>query len=91
MKVYYFHYKDAEDRRKTEAFTSKTNAERRISDLRKETKHLKDRMQEYVIKGKKGDRPPNYVRELPSDIKTAEFERDSQGIIEAFTFLANKE
>lgn len=91
MKIYYFHYRDADDKFKTEAFTTKVGAERRISEMKKETKTLRQRMQDYVIGNKRGERPPNYIRELPSALKTAEFERDNQGIFEAFTYFLDKE
>ena len=91
MKLYYFQYADPQGVIKTEAFTSMTTARKKMSDLKKITNEQKKAMQNYVIGGKRGERPPNYIRELPIDIKTVEFQRDSQGMLEAFTFLANKE
>lgn len=91
MRIYYFQYEDAIGKIKTEAFTSKTSAQKRISELKKETDSLKKAMQLYVIGGKRGDRPSNYIRTLPTDVRSVEFDRNNDGMLDAFTFLANKE
>lgn len=91
MKIYYFNYKDTEGCPKTEAFSSKTTAQRRMSELKQSSKQASDAWREYIIQGKRGSRPPNPIKELPTQIESVEFDIKSEGMLEAFLYLVNKE
>lgn len=91
MKIYYFRYKDTEGCLKTEAFSSKTTAQRRVSELKSSSKEASDAWREYIIGGKRGQRPPHPIKELPAQIETVEFDIKSEGMLEAFIYLVNKE
>lgn len=91
MKVYYIYYRDSGDKRRVEAFKSKATAQRRVTELKEETKAIRKLWSEFVINKAGNTRPPDYVRELPDSVHCAEFEKTSEGMLEAFTFLSDKE
>lgn len=91
MKIYYITYIDSQDRKQVEAFTSKTGATKRLSQIRAEVKAIRKQWEEFIINGTRGKKPPRYARDISDDIQTVEFDRNNEGMLEAFTYLLNKE
>lgn len=87
MKVYYIEYTNSDDKLTLEAFKSRTLAQRRVSEMAKEYKRIKKLWQEYIIsrKGKPSEKPID-----PPEISEVDFDLNAQGILEAFTFYANR-
>jgi hypothetical protein len=90
MKIYYFEFTNENEQTVTEAYSSRTVAQQRITQIKKDTKILKQKWQDYIISNKRGERPPNYIRAMPSEIKMVEFETNKDGMLEAFLYLINR-
>lgn len=90
MKIYFFTY-DNEGRAVTEAFKSRTQAQKRLRDMRVRHTEVKKAMQEYVINRINGaKRPTDRAPEPPKEIREAEFAISSEGLLEAFIYASNK-
>ena len=91
MKIHYIEYINDDHRELLEVFTSLTEAKRRVNELKKTQKEVQALWREYIISGKRGDKPSQRpVHQLPDRIETAEFAIKSEGIVEAFRYLKDK-